>query len=97
MKRCAEGDLESALKEAMKSVSQQSRQIAEYLDSASREQTGASVNEHINRGQSAFQEAASIVRQQAQGISHYLFILFISFFQIEKTEMLGTANGTHMI
>lgn len=67
LKRCAEGDLNSALKEALKSVSKQSNQLASMLDSASREQTGASVNEHLNRGQEAVQQVANLVNQQAQG------------------------------
>ena len=67
LKRCAEGDLESALKEAMKSMSQQTHQIANMLDAAAREQTGSSVNEHFSRGQNAVQQAASVVRQQAEG------------------------------
>lgn len=71
LRRAGQGDLNSAVKEAMKSLSQQSKQIAEILDATSREQTGASMEHHMRRSRDAAEGVASVFSERAQGLSSY--------------------------
>ena len=57
----------NALREAMKSMSQQTKQIAEMLDTASREQTGSSMETNMRRTQEVYEGVASAFTERTQG------------------------------
>ncbi len=61
--------MNSAVKEAMKSISIQTKQIAEILDTTSREQTGVPMEHHMQRSKDAADNVASILSDRTQGIN----------------------------
>ena len=67
VRRVGQGDIGSAVQEALKAVSQQTKQVADALDAASQEQTGATVQQHLRRGQEAAETVASAVSERTQG------------------------------
>ena len=67
LRRAGQGDLNNAVKEAMKSISIQTKQIAEILDNTSREQTGVPMEHHMQRSRDAAENVASILSDRTQG------------------------------
>ena len=52
----------------MKSISIQTKQIAEILDTTSREQTGVPMEHHMQRSRDAAENVASIISDRTQGM-----------------------------
>ena len=69
LRRAGQGDLNNAVKEAMKSISIQTKQIAEILDNTSREHTGVPMDHHMQRSRDAAENVASILSDRTQGTS----------------------------
>ena len=67
LRRAGEGDIRSATREALKAASQQSSQVAEVLDAASREQTGASLSQHLQSGRQAVESVTGVFTDRFQG------------------------------
>lgn len=87
LRRAGQGDFNNALKEALKSISQQTKQIAEILDATSREQTGASMEQNVQRSREAADSVASMFADRTQGV--------LSQAKPESGSTIFTINARH--